>query len=211
MTGHAEILRLFDLLGAAVFALSGALEARRKRMDIFGVATVALVTALGGGTLRDLLLHAGAVFWIADPLPVVVATAVAVLTFFANFPLVPLSRRVLLVADAAGLALFTVLGVQEALAYGASFVVAVIMGMISGVVGGIIRDILCNTIPLVLRREVYATASLAGGVMFLGLAQTPLPLSWRMTLAILTVFTLRVAALHFHLSLPRARGDKRGL
>ena len=211
MAGHAEILRLFDLLGAAVFALSGALEARRKRMDIFGVATVALVTPLGGGTLRDLLLHEKSVFWIADPLPVVVATAVAVLTFFANRPLAPLSRRVLLMADAAGLALFTVLGVQEALAYGASSIVAVMMGMISGVVGGILRDILCNTIPLILRREVYATASLAGGALFLGLGQTPLPLSWRMTLAILTVFTLRVAALRFHLSLPHAHGDRHDL
>jgi uncharacterized membrane protein YeiH len=210
MASQTDTFRLFDLLGVAVFALSGALEARRKQMDVFGVAVVALVTALGGGTLRDLLLYA-TVFWVADPLPVVVATAVAVFTFFVSRPLVPLSRQMLLVADAAGLALFTVLGVQQAQAGGVSPIVAVLMGMISGVVGGIMRDILCNTIPLVLRREVYATASLAGGLVFLGLGQTPLPLSWRMSFAFLTVFTLRVLALRFHLALPHARGERHNL
>ena len=198
-----DILHLFGLLGSAVFALSGALEAGRKKMDVFGAIVVALVTALGGGTLRDLLLPGKTVFWVTDPQPVITATVVAILTFYTFRPLGPVSRRVLLIADAAGLAFFTVLGVEKSLACGLSPLISVMMGTITGVVGGIVRDILCNTIPLVLQREVYATASLAGGIMYLCLGTLPLPPPWRTILAILTVFVIRLLALRLNLALPR--------
>ena len=198
-----NILHLFGLLGSAVFALSGALEAGRKKMDVFGVIVVALVTALGGGTLRDLLLPGKSVFWVTDPQPVVTAIVVAIVTFYTFQPLGPVSRRVLLIADAAGLAFFTVLGVEKSLACGLSPLISVMMGTITGVVGGIIRDILCNTIPLVLQREVYATASLAGGIMYLCLGILPLPPAWRTILAILAVFLIRLLSLRLNLALPR--------
>ena len=198
-----DILHLFSLLGSAVFAFSGALEAGRKKMDVFGVIVVALVTALGGGTLRDLLLPGKSVFWVTDSQPVITAIVVAVLTFYTIRPLGPVSRRMLLIADAAGLAFFTVLGVEKSLSCGLSPLISVMMGTITGIVGGIVRDILCNTIPLVLQREVYATASLAGGIMYLCLGITPLSPSWRTILAIQTVFLIRLLALRLNLALPR--------
>jgi len=198
-----DILHLFGLLGSAVFAFSGALEAGRKKMDVFGVIVVALVTALGGGTLRDWLLPGKSVFWVTDSQPVITAIMVAVLTFYTIRPLGPVSRRMLLIADAAGLAFFTVLGVEKSLSCGLSPLISVMMGTITGIVGGIVRDILCNTIPLVLQREVYATASLAGGIMYLCLGITPLSPSWRTILAILTVFLIRLLALRLNLALPR--------
>ena len=198
-----DILHLFSLLGSAVFAFSGALEAGRKKMDVFGVIVVALVTALGGGTLRDLLLPGKSVFWVTDSQPVITAIVVAVLTFYTIRPLGPVSRRMLLIADAAGLAFFTVLGVEKSLSCGLSPLISVMMGTITGIVGGIVRDILCNTIPLVLQREVYATASLAGGIMYLCLGITPLSPTWRTILAILTVFVIRLLALRLNLALPR--------
>ena len=198
-----DILHLFGLLGSAVFALSGALEAGRKKMDVFGAIVVALVTALGGGTLRDLLLPGKSVFWVTDSQPVITAIVVAVLTFYTIRPLGPVSRRMLLIADAAGLAFFTVLGVEKSLSCGLSPLISVMMGTITGIVGGIVRDILCNTIPLVLQREVYATASLAGGIMYLCLGITPLSPLWRTILAIQTVFLIRLLALRLNLALPR--------
>jgi uncharacterized membrane protein YeiH len=193
-----------NIFGAAVFALSGALEARRKGMDVFGATVVSLVTALGGGTLRDLLLQHGAVFWVADPVPVIAVTLTALATFFAWHPLPRTFGRMLLVADAAGLAVLTILGEQKALAAGVSPVVALVMGIITGVAGGILRDILCNEIPLVLRREIYATAAAVGGLLFLGLRALHMGGALPALLAVATVFIVRLIALRLNLSLPRS-------
>jgi len=192
-----------NILGAAVFALSGALEARRKGMDVFGATVVALVTALGGGTLRDLLLQHGPVFWVADPVPVIAVTLTAAVAFFAYHPLPRSFSRLLLVADAAGLSVFTILGEQKALAAGVSPIVALVMGIITGVAGGILRDILCNEIPLVLRREIYATASATGGLLFLGLRALHMGGTFPTILAVAAVFAVRLIALRLNLSLPR--------
>jgi len=195
------MLHLLDLLGVIVFALSGALEARGKGMDVFGAVVIALVASLGGGTLRDVILQHGPVFWVADPVYVIAVTVTAVGAFFGASRLL-LPPRLLLVADAAGLAIFSVLGVQKALGAGAAPVVALGMGVITGVAGGIVRDILCNEIPLVLRREIYATAALAGGLVFLLLRLTPLGDGLRTALAALTVFSVRLIAVRLNLSLP---------
>ena len=196
------MLHLLDILGVVVFAASGVLEAGRRRLDIFGAVVVALVSALGGGTLRDMMLQHGPVFWIADPLYVMLVTAAALVTFALAHRFVP-PARLLLVADAAGLAVFSVLGVQKALAAGVAPVVALGMGVITGVAGGIIRDILCNEVPLVLRREIYATASLAGGVLFLFLSAVHVPAAISTWVAALAVFSVRLAAIRLRLSLPR--------
>lgn len=196
------MLHLLDILGVAVFALSGALEAGRRRLDVFGAVVIALVTAVGGGTLRDVILRHGPVFWVADPTYVIVVTLSALATFFLS-PRVRFPRRLLLVADAGGLAVFSVMGVQKALAAGVSPVVALMMGVITGVAGGILRDMLCNEIPLVLRREIYATAALAGGILFLLLRFLGVPEGMNTAVSACAVFGIRLVAVRLDLALPR--------
>ncbi|MEQ8677617.1 MAG: trimeric intracellular cation channel family protein [Aggregatilineales bacterium] len=160
-----EPFYILDLFGVAVFAITGALVAREKQMDIFGVIVVALVTAIGGGTLRDMILGRTPVFWVNDPTYIIVGAIVAVLTIpVALLNLMP--RRPLLIADAFGLAVFTVIGTQTALDFGVSAFIAILLGVMSSVTGGIIRDVLSNQIPLILRKEIYATASLCGAVVY---------------------------------------------
>ena len=189
-----------DLAGVAVFAISGALAAGRKRMDIFGVVVLGLVTAVGGGTLRDLLLDQP-VFWIVDPASIVVASLAAVGTI-ATLGRVGRWPRTLLVADAIGMSLFAVLGAQAALKSGAHGVIAVVMGMMSGVAGGIIRDLLSGEVPLILRREIYATAALlgAGVLVLLRLAGVT---GWvPVVVGFLAALVLRAAAVIRKLALP---------
>jgi len=195
------VLYILDLFGVVVFAVTGALAAGRKRMDLFGVTVLALATALGGGTARDLVLGTGSVFWVADPLYVVVGAAAAVLTFIVA-RLWRLPERVLLVGDAFGLAVFTVIGADKALGLDVSPAIAVLMGMMTGTVGGMIRDVLSGEIPLILRREVYATASLCGAVVFVVLASV-FPGAWaNAAAAVAVVLAIRLAAIRFRLSLP---------
>ncbi len=196
------LLRVSDLLGVAVFAASGVLAAGRTRLDLLGVFVVAMVTAIGGGTLRDLLLGRTPVFWVTDAiylLVIIFATAVTVL--YTRFSAPPL--KALLVADALGLALFSITGAQVAEEIQVSWVVIAIMGATTGAAGGMMRDVLCNEIPLVLRgQQLYATASLVGvGVYcasgFLGGSK---PLST--VIGMLTVLALRFASIFFAVGLP---------
>jgi uncharacterized membrane protein YeiH len=192
---------LLDLFGTAVFAATGALAGGRKRMDLFGVVVVALATALGGGTIRDAVLGARPVFWVSDPTYVIVAASAALVTFFvAHFARLP--GKALLVADAFGLAVFTAIGAHRSLAFGTGALVAMIMGMMTGVAGGMVRDILCGEIPLVLRKEVYAIASLAGGAVLCLLAAASLPVAVYMAAAAVVTLGVRLAAIHWKLSLP---------
>ncbi|HLK55492.1 MAG TPA: trimeric intracellular cation channel family protein [Chthonomonadaceae bacterium] len=197
------MLYVFSLLGVAVCAVSGALEAQRKQMDVFGAIVVALVAALGGGTLRDVLLQHGPVFWIADPAPALVAIGVGVITFIASSPKKSF-LQILLIADAGGLALFTIVGMERALQAGVSPLITLVMGVITGVAGGIGRDILCNEIPMVLRRDIYATASIAGGLVFLLLRQIRVTSEAASLVGILTIFCMRLAVIRWKLSLPAA-------
>lgn len=161
-------LYLLDLLGVAVFAVSGALAAGRKGMDWLGVFVLALVTGIGGGTTRDLLLGRQPVFWIEDPTYLAVIAGATVLTLLgARLGRYP--GRSLQVADAFGLGLFAISGAQVAEALGHSWVIVVLMGAVTGTVGGLIRDLLRAEIPLVLRQEIYATAALAGVGLYLAL------------------------------------------
>ncbi|MEA3368413.1 MAG: trimeric intracellular cation channel family protein [Planctomycetota bacterium] len=195
------VLYVLDLFGVVVFAVTGALAAGRKRMDLFGVTVLALATALGGGTVRDLVLGARRVFWVDDPLYVVVGAAGAVLTFTVA-RLWRLPERVLLVGDAFGLAVFTVIGAGKALAMDVSPIICVLMGMMTGTVGGMIRDVLSSEIPLILRREIYATASLCGAVVYVVLA-TFWPGAWfSVAAAVAVVLAIRLAAIRWDLSLP---------
>lgn len=165
------LIQFFDLLGVGVFAVSGALAAVRKRLDLLGVVVIAMVTAIGGGTTRDLLLDR-AVFWTTQPRYLYVILASALLTVIWTRRFRP-PDRALAIADALGLALFAISGAQIAERDGLPGVVSVIMGTITGVAGGMIRDVLTAEIPMVIRRgQVYATAAIAGIVVYLVLRRS---------------------------------------
>jgi uncharacterized membrane protein YeiH len=197
-----HLVYYFDLFGTAVFAFSGVLVAGRLRMDAIGVIVLAAVTAVGGGTIRDLLIGARPIFWIQDTtyLWVILGTA-AFGMWLARVPR-RLPWYVLPVADAFGLALFVVIGAKKALLFGTSDMVAVVMGVITGVAGGLIRDVLAREIPMVLQKEIYATACIFGGVLYtislsLQLAHIP-----AMLISMLGVLVVRIVAIFRHLSLP---------
>ncbi|WP_372873309.1 trimeric intracellular cation channel family protein [Shewanella sp.] len=192
----------FDLCGTAVFALTGALAAGRHRMDPFGVTVLAAVTAVGGGTIRDAIIGATPVFWLRDPnyVIVILATVLFTLIFIRRPRKVP--QYTLPIADALGLALFTVIGAQKALSLGLNGMSAVIMGLITGVGGGIIRDVLCRQIPMVLRTEIYATASILGGIAYTLCLQLGMNAKTAMLLSMFSALVLRLAAIRWHLSLP---------
>ncbi|MGP1684919.1 MAG: trimeric intracellular cation channel family protein, partial [Giesbergeria sp.] len=176
------------------------LEAGRKPIDLFGVVLVALTSALGGGTIRDLLL-ARSVFWVADQTYLVAAIGAGV----AAFVLVRLARlpaNLFLVPDALGLALFTIIGTQVALTQGAPWFVATFLGVVTGVFGGVLRDILCNEVPLVFTGELYATASWAGAMVFIALLHVGIAGPVASLLAMAAIFLTRIAAIYWHLTLP---------
>lgn len=160
-----NLLRWIDPLAIAVFAASGALEASRKRLDAVGFVLIAIVTGFGGGTVRDLLLGRTPVFWLKAPGLLAVCAVVGVFVFFFAHRIE--SRfRALLWADAVGLALYAVVGAETALAAGVDPWAAVLLGTVTATFGGILRDILCNELPLILRKEIYATAAAAGAAVF---------------------------------------------
>jgi len=195
------MIYILDLVGVVVFAVAGALAGGRKRMDIFGVVMVALVTALGGGTLRDLTLGIKPVFWVSNPLYILVAVTASILTFIMARSF-DLPKRLLVIADAFGLAIFTVIGARIALAQSVHPAVAIVMGVMTGVAGGMIRDVLSGEIPLILRREIYATASLCGAGVFVGLSHLPTPTPLATVIAVAVTLAVRLAAIYWKLSLP---------
>ncbi|MFK7913803.1 MAG: trimeric intracellular cation channel family protein [Pseudomonadales bacterium] len=193
-------LLLLNYLGIFVFAISGALVAGRKQMDIFGFVVLALMPAIGGGTLRDLILDVP-VFWIVDHNYLYLTLAAALLTFLIYRPLERVSRA-LSWFDAVGLSVFCVLGTAKALTITGSATIAVMMGVVTAVAGGIVRDTVANDVPLVLRHEVYATAAFIGAVAFVALQALAVPFAqWLAIAAALAVRTLGIVK---GLSLPRA-------
>lgn len=192
-----------DLFGVAVFACSGALMAGRKSMDLFGVLVIAMVTALGGGTLRDTVLGHHPVSWVHDDLYLSVASIAATLVVLWVRMTKPIPMSALLIADALGLAIATVMGTSVALQLHTSASAAIIMGVMTGVAGGVMRDIICNEIPLVFQREIYATASIAGAVSFIALTAAQVSSTTASIVSIVTVFAVRVSALRWHWALPR--------
>lgn len=193
---------LLDLIGTAVFAIAGVLSVSGKKIDLFGVLVVAMVSAIGGGTLRDLILDARPVFWVGNPVYLYVAIAAAVVTFYAAHLVKRIPTAIFLLADAMGLAVFTVIGANKALTLGAPYVVVVMMGIMTGVAGGLVRDVMCAEIPLVLRKEIYATASLLGGSAFVILDYLHVDHLFLVMVPITLVFLARLAALYWRVSLP---------
>ena len=196
-----NLVSILDLIGVAVFAASGALKASQKQMDVFGFLLVASVTGIGGGTLRDVLLGLQPVFWIARTEYLAVCAAVAVAMFFLAHRLA--SRQTWLAwADAIGLSTFSVIGVQISLAAGAPMSVGVLMGVMTATFGGIIRDILCGEVPMVLSREIYATAAAAGSLVYVGMLALTENEPVSMLVAFAAALSARGAGILFRLSLP---------
>lgn len=198
-------VHLIGLLGVAVFAISGALEAGRKNLDLLGVAIIALVTAIGGGTLRDVLLNRHPIFWIADPTYlIVILLSAAGTVLYVRFRHPP--YRALLIADALGLGFFTISGAQIAEARGLPAIIVILMGAITGSAGGLFRDVLSAEVPLLLRKgELYATASIIGGVVYLVLKKLDCPSPLPAFIGAAVVIGLRFAAIRWRLVLPTFR------
>jgi uncharacterized membrane protein YeiH len=195
------LLYVLDLTGVAVFAISGALAGVHRGLDLFGIAVVAAVTAIGGGTLRDLVLHRHPAFWVNDPtyLYVILAATVAAIVGEGYLPSL---ESGLLVADAIGLGLFALSGAQIAEGERRSWIVIVLMGTMTGVAGGVIRDLLSGVIPVLLRRDIYASAAIAGIVLYLLLQSAGVRRRWAFIIGILSIVTLRLLARALNWQLP---------
>ena len=193
-------LTIIDLCGVAVFAVSGALVASRKQLDILGFALFATVTGVGGGTLRDLLLDRP-ISWIISPESLGVCILAALVTFMLA-PVIQKRFIVLLWLDAAGLSLFSVLGTEIASNAGVHPSIAIVMGVMSATFGGIIRDVIGNELPLVLRKELYVTCAAGGAMTFLVCDWFGLPQPFSHIAGFAVGFILRSLGIIWNLSLP---------
>jgi uncharacterized membrane protein YeiH len=201
------MLHAIFIVAIAAEAMTAALAAGRRRMDWFGVCVLAVVTALGGGTMRDTLLGHYPLSWVADPNLLLIACGAALVTI-ALARLMHRLRWPFLILDALGLVVFTVIGCNVAIEMGQSPVIVVVAGMITGIAGGILRDVLCNDIPLVFSGELYATVSIVTGIIYyyglqMGVAHDAVTI-----VAIVVGFTLRVLAIMFNWSMPKFIYDK---
>ncbi len=188
-----DIIYALDLIGTLVFAISGTLTAMTRKFDLFGAAVIGFVTAVGGGTIRDILLGSQPVGWMLDLNYLFIIVAGVILSYLFRTRIQRL-RRTMFLFDTIGIGLFTILGVQKTLTFGLSPVIAVMMGTVSAVFGGVVRDTLSNIIPLIFRQEIYAMACVAGGVLFLVLKKTGLPQHWGIALTIGFIIVLRIVA-----------------
>jgi uncharacterized membrane protein YeiH len=197
-----HVVYSLDLVGVGVFAISGTLAAAEKRLDILGFLLFGTITGIGGGTLRDLLLHTGEVFWIGNTAYLWMCVGAGVATWFLAHLFVSL-HRVLLWADALGLALFSVLGTQKALAFDAPLLVAIGMGMMTATFGSLIRDGLLGRPPVLLEPDIYVTAAALGAVSYVALDAQPWGRQIALPAAVAAAFALRAAAILLDLRLPK--------
>ncbi len=216
LEGYAFIFYSLGLIGTAVFAISGALCAIKNKMDLAGVLVIAFIVGNGGGTLRSMLLGQGAVFWIDQTIYVTVAVGAGFLTamlalFFKRMArhhhylkrYSSLLNKILLIADAVGLGVFSVAGAQIALEAGVGAGVAIIMGIVTGVGGGILRDILCNEVPLIFKGDIYATAAFLGSITYVSLLHV-FSQNVVITLSVCSVLLIRLVAIFCNLNQPVA-------
>lgn len=199
-----DVIYYFDLIGTFVFAISGVLTASDKKFDVFGASVIAFVTAIGGGTLRDLLIASYPIAWIKDLnyLYIIIA-AVFVSIIFKRY-IIKL-RKTLFLFDTIGIGVFTIIGVQKSLDLGISPIIAIMMGTISAVFGGVIRDILTNESPLIFRKEIYATPSILGGIIYFFLLKTNIDLMLISLITALLIISVRLLAVSRRWSLPRVK------
>lgn len=195
------LLYVLDLIGVGVFAVSGALAAGRQGLDLLGVLVIASVTAIGGGTLRDLLLNRHPIFWIRNPVYLVVIwlSALATVLYAGSYPPPDNTLRIM---DAMGLALFAMSGAEIAEDAALSPIIVVLMGTMTGVAGGVLRDVLSAQVPLILRGEIYATAAIAGITIYLCLRAVRLNRAWSFGIGLTAIVALRLLSIVWGLELP---------
>lgn len=191
-----------NVFGLFVFAISGALTALRNDMDFFGVAMIAIVTGVGGGTLRDVLLGSFPVWWIKDTSAIFVCLGGAVAATLAQ-PVLVSRQNALVWADALGLSAFAVLGAQSALSVNAPAIIAIFMGAVTATFGGVMRDVLLNEPPLILKQDIYATAALIGAAAYVGLVAAGIGAETAAPIAALATFAIRGAAIRFNIPSPK--------
>ncbi len=190
-----------DILGTIAFAISGVLVAMEKRLDLFGVGIIALVTAIGGGTLRDLLIGVAPVTWTTTPMYMYIILGAVVFAILLQSRLKYL-RTSLFLFDTIGIGFYTMIGISKGIEAGLEPLICVTLGTITASFGGVLRDILCNEIPVIFRKEIYATACILGGIGYFLLLQTPLPEAYAYLLGVALVIGIRLAAVRFHITLP---------
>ena len=198
-----ENLYWITLFAVIVSSASGVLKAGFKQFDLFGVIIIAIVTGLGGGSLRDMLLDRD-VFWIQDQVFFIVSLGSAIIVFLAA-RLIVISHKFFLIPDAAGLATFAVAGTLASLMVGTPWLIASFMGVMTGIMGGIFRDVLCNEPPIVFHSPLYATVSWAGSLLFIGLLQLNMEAGLAAIITGLSIFIARLLAIYYDIKLPRFR------
>lgn len=196
-----QIVAWVSTIGVAVFALSGAIYAAEREMDILGFILIGTVTGVGGGTFRDLLLDVP-VFWVAQPFYIYLCAAASIIAYFIGSR-IRLRRRWMLWLDAAGLAAFAVMGTQVSLFHGAPPVIAVVTGVMSATFGGVIRDVLCAETLTLTQPEMYVTCAVFGSVLYISLSSIGLNASYAVGIAFVASFALRMAAIVYGLCLPK--------
>lgn len=195
---------LLELLGTFFFAISGALAIQNDHDDLFGAGFMGFVTAIGGGTLRDIMLGSYPLVWIAD-IYILYAIFAGVVVAYLFFRYLVKLRRTFLFFDTLGISFFTILGVEKALSLGVRPEIAAIMGMFSAIMGGVIRDVLTNETPVLFRKEIYATACLAGAILYLVLYKLQVDRNINLIISIVLIFIIRLIAVRYKLALPSFR------
>jgi uncharacterized membrane protein YeiH len=197
-----SFINIIDMLGTFSFAAAGAFAAMEKKLDPFGVLIISFVTAIGGGTIRDVLIGELPVAWLSNSMAIwVILTAAVVTVLFGSY--LKKLDKMLFLFDAMGLGLFTMIGIQKGIEHGFSPGISVMLGTITGCFGGVLRDVLLNNVPLIFQKEIYASASIAGGVLFFLMLKLGLAENMAYTISILVVFFVRVMAVRFNWSLPK--------
>ncbi|WP_322971044.1 trimeric intracellular cation channel family protein [Faecalibacter sp. LW9] len=198
-----EIQYYFEIFGVIFYGISGALAADEKSgKDWFGVTFTAFITSLGGGTIRDVLLGAYPIMWIKDVnILYAVAAGIILAAIFYDFFLK--LRKTFMLFDTLGIALFTIVGVEKALGLGVSPVVAIIMGMFTAIMGGVIRDMMINELPIVFRKEIYASACLAGAILYVIFELLNVERTINFFVSGAVIVTIRLLALRYNLSIPK--------
>ena len=199
--------QLVDILGTIAFAVSGVLVAMDKRLDLFGVLIIAFVTAIGGGTLRDLLIGNTPVTWMRDLTYVTIIPITVLLTIIFSHQLKYL-RKSLFLFDTIGIGLYTMLGIEKGLEANLSPVMCIALGAMTASFGGVLRDILCNEIPVIFRKEIYATACILGGTLYFVISQLGVPEQYAYVAGILAVIVMRILAVRFSIRLPNIYSSK---
>ncbi len=201
-----NLMNFVDYAGTFAFAISGIRLASAKKFDWFGAYVIGFVTAIGGGTLRDLLLNVTP-FWMIQPSYLII-TGIALITVITFGKHLIKLNNTFFIFDAIGLGLFVVVGIEKSLEVGFPFWVTIIMGMITGSVGGILRDILINEVPLIFRKDIYALACVLGGFVYYICTKLHAPIELTQILSASSVIIMRLLAVKYHLSLPVLKGNE---